>query len=329
MRHGKSVLQYAVLTLLVVLNVFLIGMLLWPRTIAEPSARTSAAPTAPPSASPVDSATPTPTHFPTGKPSSESPTASAKPTSSTKQNIEVVPTRRLLVATTAREAWRATVGGCKTPARVERSTNRGKSWKLVKSSGLAPIMRLGMEEQGNLYAVGGARPSCSTRYLAFSTSGAIVGQTDAPQGVWYLNPSKGDEVVGPQNAKASPCKRQDVVGLASLDVSMALVICGDGSAMTTSNSGRSWRSAGKIPGTQAIAAGEGRYWAAGSGKNCGGISVRPFTVDNGTLRRGQSRCATTEKVGAGQVAVGTTGNTVWLWAGEKVKVSTDGGQSWS
>src|SRR5215217_1480436 len=265
-RHRRRVPQYAVLALLVALNVFLIGMLLWPRTIAEPAAETSATPSATPSASPVDSATATPTPSPTAE-SSESPTPSAKPTSSTKENIEVVRARRLLVAASAREAWRATVGDCKTPARLERSTNRGKSWKRVKSSDLAPIMGLGIEDRGNLYAVGGARPGCSTRYLAFSASGTIVGQTEAPQGVWYLNPNKRDQVVGPQNAKASPCKRQHLVGLASLDVSNALVICGDGSAMTSSNSGRSWRKAGDLPGTRAITAGEGRYWAAGAGKN--------------------------------------------------------------
>jgi len=327
-RRGKRVLLYAVLILLVALNVFLIGMLLWPNAIAEPATRTSAAPSAV-SASPVGSVSATPTHSPTAKPS-ESRTPSAEPPSSTKGDVEVVVgTERLLVAASASAAWRATVGDCKTSARVERSTNGGRSWKLVKSNGLAPIVRLEMEAQGNLYAVGGARPGCSTRYLAFSTSGAIVGQTDAPQGVWYLHPKKRDQVVGPQNAKASPCKRQHIVGLASLDVSNALVICGDGSAMTSSNSGRSWRKAGDLPGTRAITAGEGRYWAAGAGKNCGGISVHPFSVDNGTLRGGQSRCATTTKVGAGQVAIGISSSTVWLWAGEKVKVSTDSGQRWS
>src|SRR5215203_3435172 len=104
--------------------------------------------------------------------------------------------------TTAREAWRATVGDCKKPSRLERSSNGGKSWKGVTRSGLIPIVGLGIEDRGNLYAVGGARPGCSTRYLAFSASGTIVGQTEAPQGVWYLNPNKRDQVVGPQNAKA-------------------------------------------------------------------------------------------------------------------------------
>jgi hypothetical protein len=120
-----------------------------------------------------------------------------------------------------------------------------------------------------------------------------------------------------------------VVGLASVDVSKALVICGDGAAITTSNSGRSWRKAGDLPGTMAVTAGQGRYWAAGTAKNCGGISVRPLVIDDGTLRRGQSRCATTAKVDAGQVAVGIRGEAVWLWVGDKVKVSTDSGRNWA
>jgi hypothetical protein len=320
------VLPYAVLVLLVAINAFLLAMLLWDRDFltAQPAVQQRITPNPTPSATTPDSTTSSPTSS-TATPSAAK-TPSAKPTAAV--NPKVVPARRLLVATTAREAWRATVGDCKTPGQVERSSNGGKSWKTVTRGGLIPIVRLGMDDRGNVYAVGGARPGCSTRYIAYSRSGKVAGQTDAPQGLWYLNPNQRDQVVGPRNAKALPCGRQHVVGLASLDVSRALVICSDGSAITTSNSGRSWRKAGELPGTIAVTAGEGRYWAAGTAKNCGGISVHPFIIDNGTLRRGQSRCATTAKIGAGQVAVGISGEAVWLWVGDKVKVWTDSGRNW-
>ncbi len=318
-------LPYAVLTLLVALNVSLLAMLFWQRdnVTAEPATQDPASPTVTPSAS---TATPTPTPASTPTPST-SQTPSAGPTSASVEQVRVIPAKRLLVADTGREAWRATVGDCSTPGRVERSTNRGKSWKRVVETSLAPIVRLGTD-QGNHYVVGGADPNCSTRYVAYSTAGGVLGQTDAPQGLWFLDPDERDRVVGPGNAMATPCKQQHVVGLAALDLSKAVVICGDGVMMATSSSGMSWNRVANVPGTMAVAAGTGRYWIAGFNKACDGISVRPVAVDNNNISQGQRGCVKVSKVGAGEVALGVSEDTVWLWAGDNVSVSANGGRSW-
>ena len=123
-------------------------------------------------------------------------------------------------------------------------------------------------------------------------------------------------------------QQQHAAGLAALDVSRALVVCDDGSAMTTSNSGGSWRKAGDLSGVLAVAAGTGRYWTAGYAQDCDGISVRPIVIGPGNLSRGQSRCVTESELNPGQVALSTTRNAIWLWAGDKVGVSTDSGRSW-
>ena len=244
-------------------------------------------------------------------------------------DLEVVPTKRLLVATTAREAWRATVGDCMTPGRVERSTNRGKSWIPTVQAGLAPIIRLGIDGKDNLYAVGGRGPNCTTRYIAYSRSGDVVGQTDAPQGVWFLDPSNSDRVIGPRNTKATPCKKQDVISLAALDDSRALLVCTEGSVVATSTAGRSWRRVGNLPGTMALTAAGSRYLAAGSASACDGVVVKSVSVEGDHLSPGQSRCVKGTKVSPGRVALGAGGNAIWLWAGDKVSVSTNGGRSWT
>ena len=71
---------------------------------------------------------------------------------------------------------------------------------------LGPIVRLGVEANGNLYAVGGAGKDCSIRYISYSTDGAIAAQTDKPQGIWLRNPKNPDEIHGPGSAGATPCK---------------------------------------------------------------------------------------------------------------------------
>ncbi len=196
-------------------------------------------------------------------------------------------------------------------------------------SGLAPIVRLGADGTGDFYTIGGAGQECSTRYTAYSTDGAVVASTDNPLNLWYSRPKDRDQVYGPGKTKAAPCDEDHVVGLASLVLSDALVICTNGSAMVTSDSGKSWEEADQLPGTMAVASGGGRYWIAGTSTRCDGISVRSLTASEGELSRGPSRCAPASQVTAGGVAIDVSDNTIWVWAGQKVRTSTDGGRTWT
>jgi photosystem II stability/assembly factor-like uncharacterized protein len=146
--------------------------------------------------------------------------------------------------------------------------------------------------------------------------------------VWYRTPKNRDEINGPGEAKATPCKGH-VVGVASLNLSQALVVCDDGAAMSTRNSGKTWRPVGLIPDTLAIAVGSGQYWVAGTHEGCDGITVQPLAEKSGSLTRGGTHCAAGLEVAAGQVAFDVTADgTIWLWSGSRVVVSRDDGQTW-
>ncbi len=126
---------------------------------------------------------------------------------------------------------------------------------------LGLIVRLGIEEAANLYAVGGAGQDCSAWYVAYSGSGAVVGQTAAPQGVWFLNPDDSDQVIGPGNTKGTPYKEKHFISLAALDNSRALLVCAGGAVVTTSDGGMSWKKVGNLPSTMAVAGAGSRYCA--------------------------------------------------------------------
>jgi hypothetical protein len=87
--------------------------------------------------------------------------------------------------------------------------------------------------------------------------GVIAGQTDKPLGIWSRDPKDPDQIVGPGWARATPCKGEDVVGLASLSTSEALLVFTGESVMVTSNSGKSWKKADELVGTMAVGAGGG------------------------------------------------------------------------
>jgi hypothetical protein len=310
MHRGSKVLLIGILSVLILVNVVLLFLLFRPDRVlaARPSHQ-----------DPGAAGSPTAT-------SSPAPDASTKPTPSTR-SIEPVPVKRLLLAISSKTAWRATVGDCNTPGKIERSINGGASWKEVVPTGPAPIVRLGAEPSGDLFAIGGTRRSCSVRYVAYAVDGTVT-TSARPANVWFPTPENRDEINGPNGTKETPCHGH-AIGLASLSLSGVLVMCDDGTAMSSGDSGKTWRLVARIPDALAVTAASGRYWVAAAHEDCNGVTVQSLTEKGGSLTRGGTRCAAGLEVAAGQVAFDVTGDgTIWLWSGSRVVVSRDDGQTW-
>jgi hypothetical protein len=327
MRRGTRVLPLLVLAVLIAVNLVLLFLLFRPDRVlnarpADQDSRDDGLPMA--TSSPGITSSVSASSGPT---TSVSPESSSNPASST-QPIKSVPVERLLLAISSRTAWRATVGNCNTPSQIERSTNGGATWKRIVRTSPAPIVMLGLEPGGHVFALGGTRGSCSVRYTAYASDGTVHASTSSAVGMWFRSPDDRDEINGPGGTKAAPCS-DHVIDLAPFDLTRALVVCDNGEVMNTRNSGNTWRQAARIPNTLAVAAGRGRYWVAGVRKNCDGVAVQSLTEKNGSLTRGRTRCAAGLEVAAGQVAFDVAGDgTIWLWSGSRVVVSRDDGQRW-
>jgi hypothetical protein len=301
-------LSIAILAVLTAANVVLLFLLFRPDRvlIAQPGEQ-----------DPVGHGSPTATSSPSA---SRDPSPSIRP-------VEPAPVERLLIAISSKTAWRATVGDCNTPGEIERSTNRGVSWKRIVRRGPAPIVQLGAEPSGDLFAVGGTRRSCSVRYVTYAGDGTVT-TSASPANVWFPTPENRDEINGPDGTKDNPCNGH-AIGLASLSLSRALVMCDDGTAMSSGNSGKTWRQVASIPDALAVTAGSGRYWVAAAHEGCDGVTVQSLTEKSGSLTRGGTHCAAGLEVAAGQVAFDVTGDgTIWLWSGSRVVISRDNGQTW-
>jgi hypothetical protein len=312
MLRRTKVLSIAVLALLIAVNVVLLFLLFRPdlALMAELGDQ-----------DPVDSGSSPATSWPAP---TSSPSAPARTTS-----VEPIPVERLLVATSSKTAWRATVGDCGISGEIERSTDSGATWTRMVPTAPSPIVRLGTERTGDLFTVGGTRQSCSAHYVTYTDDGRTIVLTSSPANVWFPSPKDRDEINGPGGTKATPCEGH-AIGLAPLSLTRALVICDDDAAMTSGNSGKTWRQVARIPDALAVAAGSGRYWVAAAHEGCDGVTVQSLTEKGGSLTRGGTRCAAGLEVAAGQVAFDVTGaGTIWLWSGSRVVISRDDGQTWT
>jgi hypothetical protein len=196
------------------------------------------------------------------------------PTPSTRA-IESIPVERLLSAVSSKMAWRATVGNCETPSKIERSTNGVAVRKVIVRTGPAPIVKLGAEPSCDLFAIGGTRRSCLVRYVAYAGDGTVT-TSASPANVWFPAPENGYEINGPDGTKDTPC-RGHAIGLASLSLSRALVMCDDGTAISRGDSGKTWRQVARIPDALAMTAGSGRYWVSTAHEGCDGVTVQSLT----------------------------------------------------
>jgi hypothetical protein len=163
--------------------------------------------------------------------------------------------------------------------------------------------------------------------VAYADDGTVTASTPSPSDVWFPTPKNPDEINGPSDTKATPCKGH-VVGLAPLDLSRALVICDNGIATSSRDSGKTWRQVARIPTPLAVTAGNGRYWVAITTDDCDGITVRALTVKGGRSSLGDRQCAPVGEVPPGQVALDLTAEAMWVWAGSRVAITTDGGRTW-
>lgn len=327
MRRGTRVFPIAVLAVLIVVNLLLLFLLFRSDRIliARPTDQ-----------DPADGGLPTATLAPATTSSvsaSGEQTASANPDTSRDPNLSTrsirpLPVQRLLLAMSSKTAWRATIGDCNTPGEIERTTNGGARWERIVRAGPAPIAMLGVEPSGDFFTIGGTRGSCSVRYVTYANDGTVTSSATSAVNMWFPSPKDRDEINGPGGTRAIPCNGH-VIDLAPLSLSRALVMCDDGTAMSSSSSGKTWRRIARIPDALAVTAGSGRYWVAAAHEGCDGVTIQSLTEKSGSLTRGGTRCAAGLEVAAGQVAFDVTGDgTIWLWSGSRVVISRDDGQTW-
>lgn len=249
------------------------------------------------------------------------PSASPQPTAPPE-----VAAGRYMIALSSTEAMRSQGGKCTGSASVvERTSDGGRTWTPAPSDQgtVQKVLALGLSG-GQVWSVAAAGAQCAPAYWSMPAAGGPWEGSDAglPHAA-YVDQDGHTLHTGQEGAEHAPCEA--VQRLAVRPDGAAAVLCADG-IWGRSAAGTTWTHLA-VSGVQDIAPGRAGYLLVYSdAQTCAGLAF-------GSLPAGFGPNAAPNAIGCiadakGPVALTSSGATVWLWAGESIRTSPDGGSTW-
>ncbi|MFJ3380053.1 WD40/YVTN/BNR-like repeat-containing protein [Curtobacterium sp. NPDC090217] len=293
-----------VVVALVVIDVVLVGLAV-ARTAPETNGTAGPIPTF--------SSTPIPTG--TG-------TAAPQPTATSGTAAMVTPGRHLLSATNGLEAWRASSGTCGgDEAVLQHTVDGGKSWTSVGlGDGVSTVLALRASSTG-VAVVAGTGDDCAPTVRTSTDDGATW--KDGPDGAAGAAIGT-DGLLLKSGTVDAPCPDPIEV----FEGTYTTAVTCDGEVQWRSGTG-AWVAA-PIDGVRSLADAGNTYTLARTGiASCEGVQIAsmPAAKVTATTEATAVGCAA-DADASGAVTIARSGQHVWLWAGDLVQVSGDGGVTW-
>jgi hypothetical protein len=140
---------------------------------------------------------------------------------------------------------RATRGDCEQgpAAKVEISPDGGRTFRDVNSP-VAEVLRVEIDEGSDAWLVG-LDDACAAGFYRSSDAGQTWDASAGTAGAWHVLPEDEQAVHAPNGRVVVGCEPD---WLAAVDFEVAVVGCADDRLLLTRDSGRSWVSAGRVPG---------------------------------------------------------------------------------
>ncbi|OIH97600.1 hypothetical protein BIU90_13525 [Curtobacterium sp. MCBA15_001] len=248
--------------------------------------------------------------------------SSAPPTSGSTAAAGSTGSRHMLTASDAENAWRASSGSCADrSATVERTTDGGASWQPVDLGGDVRTVLALRADGATISAMTGTGDTC-TPVVRTSVDGGST---------WVVAPAgAAGAAVGPDGlilssgVIASPCGAPREVYQGQYTTA---VVCTE--SVEWRRGAGAWVSV-PVDGVRSLADAGDAYTIARSGvSGCVGVRVDSMRATGVTPETSTTQLGCAAGIEPGdEVVVARAAQAVWLWAGDDVRVSTDGGVTW-
>lgn len=241
------------------------------------------------------------------------------------------PPTRFLAALDATTAWRATTGDCPAAtATPERTTDSGATWTSFDASAggtdASSILSVYVKSKSEVSLVTLTAADCTPQRVSTFVAGDQWQEyPDRVSANWFVNPANRATVHSPAGDFPAPCP--SVIALADRNDSTAAVLCADGTLFRTGDGAATWGPGVSLPGAANLTVSDDGYILAATNQaGCAGVQVfsTPEAPDATFSPNGCREAA----VAPGDVAVASAGGMLWLWAGDAVSRSDDGGATW-
>ena len=261
---------------------------------------------------------------------SATPESSAAPEAASKV---AVPPTRFLSAVDDTTAWRAVTGECPaTSAEPELTTDSGSTWATTNATGPTEVtapQTLDATSESIVEFVGLSGADCAPEFVQTFVGGeSFKSYPDKLASSWFVAPADRATVHSPAGDATAPC--DSVIALAPRDAESAAVLCADQRVFTTPDAAKTWSSAVTIPGAVNLAVTATSYAVAAVGlPECAGVQL--IALSDEPLEATPMGCLLMEasvETMPGNVAIAEAAGTLWLWVGETVHRSLDGGLAW-
>lgn len=257
---------------------------------------------------------------------SSAPRPSVSPTPQSTQTANpagmVTPGRLLLAAVDEQEAWRAASGTCGgSPGSLEHSVDGGATWTRV-SDGIRMGAILALRaDSTSVSVVLGTGGDCAQEVRTTVDRGRSWKDSAAGAAGAGIGP---DGLILSSGTVAAPCANPTDVFQGELTTA---VVC-EGQVQWRSGDG-AWVGV-PVPGVRSFTDDGDSYLLAVAGSStCSGTEIRsmPAVAVVPTTKSAVVGCAR-EVESDSALALARAGDALWLWSGDAVEVSADGGSSW-
>lgn len=237
---------------------------------------------------------------------------------------------RVLAAQDSSLAYRAYTGACpEAGAVVETTTDGGASWFSTDlslfGSASAP-QRILAGEDGYLSTLTLTPDNCveAVAFQSYSLGTDWETVSEGADLTWHIDPADVSVVHVPGAGMASvPCA---AARIASASATAAAVLCSDTTVALTSDAGTTWTVSASLPGAEDLTTSQDGYLVAQTDTpHCDGTAVTQVDSSLGI----QTVACVSGIAAAGETAITqATDGTGWLWAGDSMLRSYDGGVTW-
>ena len=247
--------------------------------------------------------------------------------------VVAVPPTRFLSAVDATTAWRSTTGECPAAtAEPELTTDSGVSWTPTNATDQTEITALQslIASSGSVVEfVGLSGADCAPEFVQTFVGGdTFKSYPDKLETAWFINPADRAVVHSPAGDAPVPCPA--VVAVAPRDRESAAVLCADQTVFTTDDAAETWSEALTVPGVVNLAVTPTGYVGSAVGlSECAGVQLIALLADS--LEITPTGCLLADmpvETMPGNVAISEADGTTWLWVGDTLHTSTNGGLAW-